>query len=101
MKETRYKYWLFMLSVILMLAPLQHLHATVKKSTDVHGTIHINNINEDKAKSQKGDNNNQGRHENSDVVRLHEPTPSNIFPEPGEVNTLPSMTDSQAQNPES
>ena len=100
MKKIKYQYWLFFLSLIITLAPWQQLHATVKQFTDEKGTIHISNINEDKAKLQKGDNNASGRHKNSEVVSLHEPTPSNIFPEPEEVNALPATPNFQAPAPE-
>jgi len=99
MQKIKYKCWLFFLSLIITLALWQQLHATVKQFTDENGTIYISNINKDNAKLRKGDNNDSGRPNNSDVVSLHEPTPSNIFPEPGEVNALPTPN-IQAPDPE-
>ena len=100
MKKIKYQGWVFFLSLIITLTPWQQLYATVKQFTDEKGTIHINNINDDKAKFEKKGNNDSGRHKNSEVVSLHEPTPSNIFPEPGEVNALPSTPNFQAPAPE-
>jgi hypothetical protein len=96
MKNIRSQGWKISLTLIILLAPWQQLNATVKQFTDANGTIHINNIVKNKAKPQNDNHNASTQHKSIEVVNPNEPTPSNIFPEPGEANALASNPNFQA-----
>jgi hypothetical protein len=98
MEKVTYRWHMVILVVTLMLAPLHHTHAAVKQFTDAHGTIYISNIHEAKADLPAGDPN-PALQPNHEVVSLQEPTPSNIFPEPGEASASSSTPDHQATAP--
>ena len=100
MKMIKYRWWKISLMLIIMLASSQHLFATVKQFTDEKGTIHIINIGKDQAKSQNEHYNASVEPKSIEAVNLNEPTPSNIFPEPGGANTLASNPNFQAPAPE-
>ena len=99
MKIIKYRWWKIFLMLII-LTPSQQLFATVKQFTDEKGTIHIINIGKDKANSQNEDYNASIQPKSIEAVNLNEPTPSNIFPEPGGANTLASNPNFQAPAPE-
>jgi hypothetical protein len=100
MIRIKYRGRIFFLTLIIIMAPWQQLYASITQFTDENGTIYISNITKDKAKPQNEDYNASGQHKNLEVVTSHEPTPSNIFPEPGGADALSSMAASQAPTPE-
>jgi hypothetical protein len=100
MIRIKYRCWAFFLTFIITLAPLQQLHAAVTQFTDDKGTIHINNIAEDKTKLQNKDYNVSGQHKNSEVVNLDEPMLSNIFTKNEDANALLSSPAFPAPTPE-
>lgn len=100
MKSIKCRWWKISLILIVMLAPSQQLFATIEQFTDEKGIIHIINIGKDKTKSQNEDYTASVEHKSIEVVTHIEPTPSNIFPEPGGANTLASNPNIQEPSPE-
>jgi hypothetical protein len=76
-----------------MLAPSQKVCATIKQVVDERGVIHIFNIGKNKTNSSNANYNDPIQSQDIEVVNLKESTPSNIFPEPEEANTLASNPD--------
>jgi hypothetical protein len=83
-----------------MLAPAPQLYATVKQVTDEKGIIHIINVDKASAAPQNKDHNASLPSKNIKVVDPSEPTPSNIFPQPEEANSLASNPNFTAPAPE-
>lgn len=112
MKKINYPWWIFFLSLMITLAPLNQLSAAIKQFTDETGKIYISNTSEDNTKEinkdYKGSVQNKPREpvkprepakppevvkppeapkppevaKPSEAAKPPEPKPSNVFPAP-------------------